>query len=1649
MNIRSTFYISVLVFILIFISGTIKAQTCPQDFTVKTVTTPSTCESNGTVKVTLEGDIENLFDIQYGLTSPSTGFTINPQSSSLLENVPAGTYNISVRAFCRVDQSYDVVKIQTGVVVEGNYKVPAVSFNATTSRKSYDYCNTGIIALDVVNGSGNFTFTIVSAPDGVMLGEVVLTKSGNTYTFPTADYPAGTYKVLVSDGCYTAAASFELGEISKFPSVSTAGFSAFRPTFTDNDCGKVHWRIGNVQSSNPDYYRYYTDGMYEVGVAPIGETPTNWIAWTPQNIIKNYELPLDISPYSIADFYPTNATKPENTISLFMRLKGCNDSLQSFPAYIKRPTLGSNNTNYGCDSYIMKLYPWTDYDGMLCYPLTVIANKASDDTEVFRQEGWSYSTSGVSVPLLEYDTLYNYTIIDSHGTIVKNSGMKKERQHLYFGNKQECEGYKLTYYARLNCYPVYVEIVDKKTENVVYRDTLVNSNTKTAPDYLEYGVDYIIRETYPSAIPEYEYTREYKLNSSFPIKYNLLLSISNSDRCYENRAALYVSTGGSGYPPIGTVITITGPEGYTSQSIKVSSNTSSYYFNTTYLPPGEYTATIDHGCGTPLTAVLSLKGVYNGKALHHTAEKTCEGLKVYPKGAMTLRGDSIKTYYRLVSGPTGYDKTVRTSGGSFILTSFGTYVLGILSQNDATACVLHRDTIRYEPVPMSLSAHETQAYVCVESTVGVMLLKAINGVTPYTYELWNKDNTVKLIDESITSSNRVRFNYGEADSTYTVRVTDICGNSFSQRITLARLSTMRIVYSPQPNVCWGDTVRLSCITLGETKYNWSGPNGFTSTDQHPRIPDARVNMSGWYKVSILPEFCGSAIQDSVYINVREPLVSSSTGSDQRVCVGSAIAELSSTTTGGSGTYSYQWQISEDTATWTDINAATEAAYTPVLAEAGFYYFRRATIDECGTIYSDTITIQVDAMPVADAGPDLAQHKNHVFTLGATAPSIGSGSWSIVQGNVVVASPSLPTSEVTVDANETLVVLAWTVTNTTCEASDTVRLYTRNYWYGGTGTTGSDWNTPSNWTSGIVPGEHEDIEFATNDNNGTSGGGNGLGEAVSDLAVPATGNILIGNLINASSKNLIIPASGSLTVEKAITITNPTTGNTPSTDANKIQIKAEAGKPNGTLIVNCDEQRTAQPDVYVTVDLYGKGFEDTETEWVDDIPGSPTIGQTFKSSFHWQYVGIPVASVKADPTFHASSIRQYFEDYNGDNSTYYKKWKDIKNYDILEAFKGYEITQRTPATYAIAGKLVYCNQSLTMTRKAPAITGASGHNVHYGLGQNIFGNSYTSSIDVSKITFPNEVEKTVYLYNTGRFTDWGEANTNPNDGSALVAGQYTAIPQLTAEAVYDGAIPSMNGFLVKFLQAETVYGGADVNLTLPYSNDGVRPNSRPQTVGRDKLSYLQVRLLSPSTVDHLWLFSHEGTTNGFDNGWDGRKFFGTPTAYIYTETKDGLMQVSANKTIDGSTISFYANEDKEYELTLTKSNLDQYSDLHLVDLKDRTATPLNGETTVYRFKAENWGQAEKRFRIINSSQIDFDSEDFKLLNGYVKGKNSLVLTNYTGQEGRVNLYDMTGRSLLSEVLHPGVEENHIMLRSGIYILYMEADGIQESIKVIIQ
>lgn len=777
--------------------------------------------------------------------------------------------------------------------------------------------------------------------------------------------------------------------------------------------------------------------------------------------------------------------------------------------------------------------------------------------------------------------------------------------------------------------------------------------------------------------------------------------------------------------------------------------------------------------------------------------------------------------------------------------------------------------------------------------------------------------------------------------------------------------------------------------------------------------------------------------------VYPPSAAGTVSTNQTICSGTAPNQLS--LTGYVGTI--QWQWSTDNSTFTDIPGATSATLSPGALTQTTYYRAVVTSGNCTPATSSTITVTVNPLPQGsltgnticpgDTGQltFTATEGTGPFTVKYTYNSIEYTKNDVISGTAFNATPN-PSS--LGPHNYTLV----SVANATCTryiefTGSTATITVSNTATTWTGTSNTNWDVAGNWTCGI-PTSATDVTIPT------------------DLT-----NYPVVEVTTAVCKNLTIDNGATLIINpgQLLTVGGKITGAETLANAGKIRVKAspDGTSANGSLIINCDAnsklvgtERTLDK-IYGTIEFYTKAWKDEEaTSWKDEITGSPTKGIIFNTKYKWQFFGVPVKEVITNPSFYGSFLRKYREDLN---STTTAKWEVLNNASKLEAFYGYEITQAAPKTIEIVGELQFCDKPLSLSRKAPLVT---PDNVHFGLGQNIFGNSYTAAIKISKMeNADNMVERTVYLYNTGSIKDWNAASliVSPSNSATMTAGSYISIPWAVANTVWDDQIPSMQGFLLKYLPASTTFGATpDAQVILKYDGGGVAGNTRPQLApqaAEEPLKYLRVNLQSASTVDNLWLFSREGTSSSFDNGWDGHKHFGTPTAFIYSMTPDGPMQVNTDRTIDGSVINFYANEDTDYTLTLVKSNLDEYSDLKLIDFETKTVTPLTAEVTRYNFSSTSTRIVEKRFMIVNSaSKIDFKKNDFELLYGYLNADKTLIVTNFSSETGIMTLSTASGLTVMNQPLATGTSHFPTSLKAGAYILSLEAGGKRTSIKVLV-
>ncbi len=124
------------------------------------------------------------------------------------------------------------------------------------------------------------------------------------------------------------------------------------------------------------------------------------------------------------------------------------------------------------------------------------------------------------------------------------------------------------------------------------------------------------------------------------------------------------------------------------------------------------------------------------------------------------------------------------------------------------------------------------------------------------------------------------------------------GTVFQYTVTVNPAVPTPIANANSP-ICSGSDIDLQSPIIPNAIYNWSGPNGFTSTQQNPTITNAGVINSGTYNLFITINGCNSATV-SAQVTVNPPPLAAA-GPPQTVCTNVASVQLAGSVTGGTTT----------------------------------------------------------------------------------------------------------------------------------------------------------------------------------------------------------------------------------------------------------------------------------------------------------------------------------------------------------------------------------------------------------------------------------------------------------------------------------------------------------------------------------------------------------------------------------------------------------------------------------------------------------------------------------------------------------------------------------------------------------------------------
>ena len=424
-----------------------------------------------------------------------------------------------------------------------------------------------------------------------------------------------------------------------------------------------------------------------------------------------------------------------------------------------------------------------------------------------------------------------------------------------------------------------------------------------------------------------------------------VIAVNNPTVCVGQTINL-TSNGGNTY-------SWSGPNGFTSALQNPS------IANSTTLMTGAYTVTVTSTQGCTNTAISNVNVFPVPSPTIVTNSPVCVG------GTLTLSGSGGAQY--AWAGPNGFiDLNQNTSIANVTLLADGVYTL-LATAGSCSAATTASVTINPLPNPTINS----NSPICI----GFDINFTGSGGSSYS---WIGPNgfTSSAQNPTITAA-------GSANAgTYTLVVTD--ANS------CVNFTTANVIVNPQPivaavgsTVCENGTANLNAN--GGTTYSWSGPGGFTSTQQSPQITGITMSGAGQYTVIVTDaNTCTNTAVANIAIN-SAPTPSIVTNSP--ICLNNL---LSMSAVGG---VSYSWG---------GPSGFTSSVQNPTLnatsvAFSGIYNVSATDANGCVGTATTNVVINPLPMPSITSGPNKGCAPLCVEFMVNSSPSPTTAAWNMGNG----------------------------------------------------------------------------------------------------------------------------------------------------------------------------------------------------------------------------------------------------------------------------------------------------------------------------------------------------------------------------------------------------------------------------------------------------------------------------------------------------------------------------------------------------------------------------------------------------------------------------------------------------------------------------
>jgi uncharacterized repeat protein (TIGR01451 family) len=334
---------------------------------------------------------------------------------------------------------------------------------------------------------------------------------------------------------------------------------------------------------------------------------------------------------------------------------------------------------------------------------------------------------------------------------------------------------------------------------------------------------------------------------------------------------------------------------------------------------------------------------------------------------------------------------------------------------------------------LTVNSNPTTANAATDQEV-CALAAALSGNTPSVGAgTWTKVSGPGTVTFSNTNANSPGATATvSAYGTYVFRWTihnGVCTDSSDDVQVIYDQNPTTANAGPDQQFCETSTATLAGNSPSVGAGSWTLVSG-AGTITTLNSPTSGVTALGYgantFRWTIHNGVCTDSTDDVIITRYQTPTTSNA-GTDQELCETSTATLAGNTPSVGTGS----WSLVSGSGTITTPSSPTSGVTSLGYGANTF----RWTISNgsCTASTDDVIITRYQTPTTANAGPDQAFCETSTATLAGNAPSVGTGSWSLISGSGTISTPSSPTSGVTglgYGAN----VFRWTISNGSCTSS---------------------------------------------------------------------------------------------------------------------------------------------------------------------------------------------------------------------------------------------------------------------------------------------------------------------------------------------------------------------------------------------------------------------------------------------------------------------------------------------------------------------------------------------------------------------------------------------------------------------------------------